>query len=117
MNINNKVMIISIPIIIISFFGIAYIEAVGELNNYDSITYMGDCGTSSGFIFGGIYGVLCDIREQNEIIIREEQKQTALLDHIDCVSTYGGSTMYFTHDLDRIERCGHPLNITGGYKP
>lgn len=41
-------------------------------------------------------------------LLKEEQKQTALLDQIDCLTYYNGKDML---------KCGRPLNITGVYHP
>ena len=53
----------------------------------------------------------CELLEQ---ILQEEQKQTALLDHIDCVTFYqSGLSSRYTAE----KHCGLPLDYTGVYKP
>ena len=49
-------------------------------------------------------------------MLEEEQKQTALLDHIDCMqyeNIYGGQ---FSHKRG-WGNCGEPLNLTGVWNP
>jgi len=49
-------------------------------------------------------------------ILEEEKKQTALLDHIDCMqyeNTYGGM---YSHSTG-WGNCGQPLNVTGVWHP
>lgn len=53
----------------------------------------------------GVY--FCELLEQ---ILQEEQKQTALLDHIDCRNNY-----YYLRDVRYY--CGDPLNVTGVWTP
>jgi len=57
----------------------------------------------------GVY--FCELLEQ---ILQEEKKQTALLDHMDCVTFYqSGLSSRYTAE----KHCGLPLDYTGVYKP
>lgn len=49
-----------------------------------------------------------------EHILEEEKKQTALLDHIDCM-IYTNKDV--SNDLRHRQACGTPLNLTGVWNP
>ena len=49
-----------------------------------------------------------------DAVLEEEKKQTALLDHIDCIET---EQHRHTQEYMAIIRCGSPLNVTGVWTP
>jgi hypothetical protein len=109
--------IIGFPITFLTILGFAYIDALALIENPLTNNYREDCKANNFLNGGGDYFVLCDIRDQNEKLIEqnkqiiiEEQKQTVLLDHIDCYTEF-----YFT--MQKHEQCGDPLNITGVWTP
>lgn len=116
--------VIGIPVISLLFFGIAYIEALGQMASFHEIEYREDCDTVNPSVFNnGVYSLVCDLREQNEklieqndILILEAQKQTALLDQSNCYNFYINVGGIITK-RQIADRCGEPLNFTGAYTP
>jgi len=56
----------------------------------------------------------CELLEQ---ILQEEQKQTRLLDQIDCYNSYQTIGGYSFRVIQMHEHCGEPLNLSGNWKP
>ena len=114
----HKIIIVGFPIFFLTILGFAYIEALGSITNSKSIEYREDCyDLEFQGVGGSMYNTLCDLRDQNEKlieqnkqIIAEEQKQTKLLDQIDCYN-------FFYYANQRNWNCGIPLNLTGVWTP
>ena len=117
LNRDKKIILVALPITFLGVLGLAYIDALALIENPISNQYKEDCRASNFLNAGGSYFVLCDLRDQNEKLIEqnneliiEEQKQTALLDHIDCYTGF-----YYT--MQKHQHCGYPLNFTGVWNP
>jgi len=69
--------------------------------------------------FGGLYNVTTQKEDDHKVlhiieqILEEEQKQTALLDHMDCMIFWKHNALGGITDLDYYQYCGLPLNYTG----
>lgn len=122
LNRDKKIILLGLPITFLGVFGIAYIQALGSIEDSKPIEYREDCDTVNFSVYNnGMFSVLCDLREQNEKlidqndrIILELQKQTALLDHIDC--SENSMKGYYGYKTTK-EICGDPLNVTGVWNP
>ena len=72
--------------------------------------------------FGGLYNVTTQKEDDHKVlhiieqILEEEKKQTALLDHIDCM-IYTKKTASGYTDLRHRQACGTPLDLTGVWNP
>ena len=114
----HKIIIVGFPIFFLTILGFAYIEALGSITNSKSIEYREDCDTVNLREYHNVLdSLVCDLRDQNEKlieqnkqIIAEEQKQTKLLDQIDCYN-------FFYYANQRNWNCGIPLNLTGVWTP
>jgi len=72
-------------------------------------TYEGDCGNQ--------WCLIWDIQHYLKHILEEEKKQTALLDHIDCIMN---ENMRYAREFLPVglANCGgYPLNVTGVWNP
>jgi len=79
-----------------------------EAHFTDQVTYITNWGTE--------YVVEEGVTDSHILrhILEEEQKQTALLDHMDCTLFYqSGVSSRYTAE----KHCGLPLDYTGVYKP
>jgi len=101
------------PIVVPIGFSIAFVISLTAMALSDAEAGHDSCGTAQECEHEHI---MWQASYYHKEILKEHKKQTALLDHIDCMEYEDRGGLGWSH-ANGWGNCGQPLNVTGAWRP